>query len=73
MNRQDEINTGLEAIRSGWSFIESELNAKLNMCITSLISQESQDVRGRIKAIQDILDMPSQLRSELEGIERGNS
>lgn len=73
MNRKDEINTGLEAIRAGWSFIESELTARLNMYITSLISQESQDVRGRIKAIQDVLDMPSQLRSELEGIERGTS
>jgi hypothetical protein len=43
------------------------------MYIASLISQESEVVRGRIKSIQDILDMPSQLRNELEGIERGTS
>lgn len=69
--RIDEINKILEAIKQGWPFFMAELEQRKALAIAQLIGQESEQVRGRIKALNELLDMPEMLVKEREGISAG--
>jgi len=63
-----EINNTLQAIQNGWPFFMAELQQRIDALTVQLISQESEQVRGRIKALRDLQDMPETLQQERDGI-----
>lgn len=71
--RLAEIGNTLQAIQSGWTFFLAEINSRIESLTVQLISQESEQVRGRIKALCDLRDMPEALQQERDGISAGLS
>jgi hypothetical protein len=66
--RLAEIGNTLQAIQSGWPYVLAEINSRIESLTVQLVSQESEQVRGRIKALGDLRDMPETLNQEREGI-----
>ena len=62
--RLAEIGNTLQAIQGGWPFVLLEINSRIEALTVQLVSQESEQVRGRIKALRDLRDMPETLQQE---------
>jgi hypothetical protein len=71
--RISEISNTLQAIQNGWPYFLSEINSRIESLTVQLIGQESEQVRGRIKALRDLRDMPELLDQERSGIQAGLS
>jgi len=71
--RLDEISNTLQAIHSGWPHVLNEINHRIEALTGQLVSQESEQVRGRIKALLDLKDMPETLSQEREALSAGLS
>jgi hypothetical protein len=66
--RLDAINAGLEAIHNGWPFFMSVLNERIEDHTRSLVQQNNDETRGRIKALQELLELPESLTQERDSI-----
>jgi hypothetical protein len=51
--------------------VVTELRTREAELITQLIAQDNPETRGRIKQLRDVIDLPSLLRSEQEGLTAG--
>jgi hypothetical protein len=71
--RLAEISNTLQGIQTGWPYVLAEINSRIESLTVQLISQESEQVRGRIKALCDLRDMPETLQQERDGISAGLS
>jgi len=71
--RLDEISNTLQAIQSGWPHVLAEINHRIEALTGQLVSQESEQVRGRIKALRDLRDMPETLQQERQALSAGLS
>lgn len=71
--RLAEIGNTLQAIQTGWPYVLAEINSRIESLTMQLVSQESEQVRGRIKALRDLRDMPEALQQERDGISAGLS
>jgi hypothetical protein len=69
MSRVEDIKRTLNAIGQGWSEIDKEIETRVASLTQSLIASENPEVRGGIKALQDLKDFPTQLEVELKEIE----
>ena len=69
MNRKEELEKSLQVLKTGWEAVEKEISARVASLTESLIATENMETRGRIKALLDLKEFPSQLESELRGIE----
>ena len=67
--RIDDIAQGLAAMKVGWPFFIGEVDARIAELTQQLINNESEQTRGRIKALLDVKDLPHTLQSEREGME----
>lgn len=67
-NRLDQLSQTLEAIRSGWPFLLVEVEARIATLTEQLVNNDSEQTRGRIKALIEIRNLPSSLQSERDGI-----
>lgn len=68
MTRIEQIDAALKAIQPGWPFFVAELQALIDSRIESLITQNNEETRGRIKALRDLMDLPGTLEAERAGI-----
>jgi hypothetical protein len=68
MTRTEEIDTALQAIQPGWPFFMAEVQARIAQATESLITQNSEETRGRIKAMRDLMNLPADLEAERAGI-----
>ena len=66
--RLAEIGNTLQAIQSGWPYVLLEINSRIEALTGQLVSQESEQVRGRIKALRDLRDMPETLDQERQAL-----
>jgi len=66
--RLTEIGNTLQGIQSGWPYLLAEINSRIESLTVQLVSQESEQVRGRIKALCDLRDMPETLQQERDGL-----
>lgn len=66
--RLNHINRVLEAVSSSWAAIACELQDRIDAHIESLVSSNSEETRGRIKALRDLLNLPETLQFERDGI-----
>jgi hypothetical protein len=69
IDRKEELNKAIQALKVGWFAVENEIDARLKSLTETLIASENSETRGRIKALVDLKDFPNQLESELRGIE----
>ena len=68
MTRIEEIDAALQAIRPGWPFFMAEVQALIDSRVESLITQNNEETRGRIKALRDLMELPATLEAERAGI-----
>lgn len=69
--RVDQINQQLEAIRSGWPFFLALLKEKSDSLTESLVAQDNEQTRGRIKQLRELMELPETLTQERDGISAG--
>lgn len=67
------INTFLEASTNSWPFLCAELDRIERELIETLITNDSEEVRGRIKALRAIKELPETLQAERSGLTEGLS
>ena len=53
-----DIGQGLQAIQSGWPFLLGEINSRIDELTTSLVNNNDEQTRGRIKALIAIKELP---------------
>ena len=66
--RSGNISKGLEAMKSAWPFVYLEIESRISELTATLISSNDEQVRGKIKALKDIQELPFLLQAEQEGI-----
>lgn len=64
-----EIDQTLSAIRSGWPRVVVEVENILAGLTESLVSEDNEQTRGRIKALREVKELPETLFSERAGLE----
>jgi hypothetical protein len=69
--RVEQINQQLEAIRTGWPFFFALLKERAESLTESLVAQDNEQTRGRIKALRELMDLPETLAQERDGISAG--
>ena len=52
-----------------WPIFLPELERRKLELVNSLIMQENEEIRGRIKQINDFIDLPSALNQELRALQ----
>lgn len=67
-DRQAELEVFLGTVAPHWSHVVKEIDDRLEGFTTSLIGQNCEETRGRIKALRDLKDLPSALTYELNAI-----
>lgn len=70
-NRIDKLSQAIEAIRVGWPFLLAEIDSRIESHTQSLIAQDDEQTRGRIKALRDLKELPEALIQERESIRAG--
>lgn len=66
--RLAEINDFLASSAPAWAHIEREINNVIDQKIEQLVTENSEETRGRIKALRELIDLPEALQQEREGI-----
>jgi len=67
-SRREEITRVIEAMRIAWPFFSPELKRREIDKTGQLITSNDEEIRGRIKELQDLQELPSDLNRELEDI-----
>jgi hypothetical protein len=66
--RLTHIHQTLQGIQTGWPYVLAEINSHIESLTGQLVNQESEQVRGRIKALRDLRDMPEALDQERQAL-----
>ena len=66
--RLSHIQQTLDAISTGWPFLQAHIEQQIAEQTAQLINQENEQTRGRIKALAGLLALPETLQQERDGI-----
>lgn len=66
--RVEYIADFLTQTKTAWPLISKEIDAKVSELTARLINENSEEIRGRIKALIDVKELPKALLDELEGM-----
>lgn len=64
--RLAQVTPLYSALGGMWPLLAAELERSKADLVISLISENSEELRGRIKQIDDLLNLPHSLRQELD-------
>jgi hypothetical protein len=67
--RIEQIQKTLEAIHNGWPFFLAVINGRVSELTESLISQDNEQMRGAIKELRRLAELPESLVQERDGIQ----
>lgn len=74
MNREqleaelNRINSTLDALRGAWPMLHLQLQSRMNDLVNRLIGKESEQTRGAIKEVRQLIELPQTLQQERESI-----
>ena len=71
IERVNQIDRSLTAIQNGWPFLLVEINERIDTLTLSLIAQDNEQTRGRIKALRELKELQETLKQERESISAG--
>lgn len=66
--RLAEINDFLASSAPAWPHLVREIELVIAGRVEQLITKNDDEVRGRIKALRQLIDLPEALQQEREGI-----
>lgn len=69
-SRANKLRSQMEAMRHAWPFLLPVLQERRDEKTQALIAKEDPEVRGQIKAIQGLIELPETVRAELEQLEQ---
>lgn len=67
-DRQLQLEQFMGSVGNNWPQVVREIDNRLEGLIVSLISTNNEETRGRIKALRDLIDLPTALQQELDAI-----
>jgi hypothetical protein len=67
--RIEQIQKTLEAIQNGWPSFLAVINGRLSDLTEELISQDNEQMRGAIKELRRLAELPESLVQERDGIQ----
>jgi hypothetical protein len=56
------------ALSAGWNSLKGHLEKRKAELVVGLISHDDEQMRGRIKELDDLLGLPERLQREAEGL-----
>lgn len=63
--RQGQLTALLAALPAAWAMLTAELQRSRAEKVERLVAADDPELRGRIKEIDDLLQLPNNLRQEL--------
>lgn len=66
--RATEIIQQASVLDRCWATVSALLDERITKFTKELVNHNNEETRGRIKALEDLKELPAQLQSELEGI-----
>lgn len=70
-DRLDELDEQLQALAHVWPVLLPLLQARTQSHVVSLIGANDEQVRGRVKALMELIELPDALQQERDGIRAG--
>jgi hypothetical protein len=67
-DRLAQLDEQLRAMQGAWPVLAAVLQERITAHTAQLVSKNDEELRGRIKALQDLQNMPETLQQEREGI-----
>jgi hypothetical protein len=67
-DRIAQIEQLLAAIRPGWSALLAVMAERVDYLTVSLIGENNEQTRGRIKALRELMELPERLTQERDGL-----
>jgi hypothetical protein len=61
----------IQAIQNGWPFFLALLQERIEKHTAALVNKNDEETRGRIKALQELKELPVTLQQERDGIRAG--
>lgn len=68
--RLTQITALFSAMQGAWPAIAVELGLRQQDLIASLISQNNDETRGRIKQLNDLIDLPNSIYQEMQNLKQ---
>lgn len=66
--RLEYIAEFLTQTKNAWPLVVAEIDVKVSELTARLINEDDEQIRGRIKALLDMKELPKTLFDELEGM-----
>lgn len=66
-----EIDQTLNLLNPAWGALSEHLTGRIRELTDRLVSQDDEQIRGRIKALTELLELPVTLQQERDGISAG--
>jgi hypothetical protein len=66
--RLGQLDQALEALRTAWPTVLPTLHERADELTVSLIGENDEQTRGRIKELMKLIELPQALKSERDSI-----
>jgi len=63
-----QLERFIGSVSPNWDHVAREIDSHIDGLIMSLIAQNNEETRGKIKALRDLRDLPTVLKQELDAI-----
>jgi hypothetical protein len=67
--RETEILSLQQALGPAWEQLRKFMQARKDSLVLNLVAQNHEETRGRIKELNDLLELPERLQQELIGLQ----
>jgi hypothetical protein len=66
--RIGQISATLGVLQAAWPLLTREIQARIEQHTRSLVAENNEQTRGRVKALLDLMDLPESLQQERESL-----
>lgn len=63
-DRIAELMALMGGLSAAWPTLSRHLSARRNDCLEQLVAANDEEIRGRIKELNDLLELPERLQQE---------
>lgn len=67
-DRISQLERFIGSVSPNWDQVAREIDGQIEGLVLSLIAQNNEETRGKIKALRDLRDLPTALKQELDAI-----
>lgn len=67
-DRISQLERFIGSVSPNWDQVAREIDGQIDGLVLSLIAQNNEETRGKIKALRDLRDLPIAMKQELDAI-----